>query len=125
MGCSESKPAATNPAFKAKLHSDHGHGFNLSAIQSEMDKPFDPDKLQDPVSSWEVKPVPEGYPRDKLLPPDRQLHEKHMRKLNKFLKKVEDTSYHLGEACLRQLHFSNSNLFPSRLPCGFRVGCWR
>ena len=97
MGCSESKPAATNPAFKAKLHSDHGHGFNLSAIQSEMDKPFDPDKLQDPVSSWEVKPVPEGYPRDKLLPPDRQLHEKHMRKLNKFLKKVEDTSYHLGE----------------------------
>ena len=101
MGCSSSKPPAQNPAFKAKLHSDHGHGFSLYAIQSEMDKPFDPDKLQDPVSSWEVKAVPEGYPREKLLPPDRQLHEKHMRKLNKFLKKIEDTSYHLGEACLR------------------------
>lgn len=49
---------------------------------------FDETKLADPVSSWEVKDVPEGYPKGKLLPPDKQLHDRHVKKLQKFLKKV-------------------------------------
>lgn len=91
MGCSSSKPAEM-PPFKPQPRCDSAHGFNLVASRE-----FDPDKLEDPVSSWNVRSVPEGYPRDKLLPPDRQLHEKHLKKLNRFLKKLEDAPVKLGE----------------------------
>ena len=91
MGCSTSK-AAESPPSKQKA-SASAHGFNI------INGPdgFHPDALQDPESSWNLKPVPEGYPRDKLLPPDRELHEKHLRKLNRFLKKAQDPSF-LSEA---------------------------
>eukprot|EP00435_Cladocopium_sp_Y103_P067707 s637_g30.t1 len=96
MGCSSSKPAEM-PPFKPQPRCDSAHGFNLVASRE-----FDPDKLEDPVSSWNVRSVPEGYPRDKLLPPDRQLHEKHLKKLNRFLKKLEDAPVKLGESRLKQ-----------------------
>ena len=74
------------------------HGFNVFNVVASRDDRFDPDKLEDPVSSWNLNSVPEGYPRDKLLPPDRELHEKHLKRLNRFLKDLEDAPIKLGES---------------------------
>lgn len=100
MGCSSSK--ADMPPFKPtkppRCDSAHSaHGFNVFNVVASRDDRFDPDKLEDPVSSWNLNSVPEGYPRDKLLPPDRKLHEKHLKRLNQFLKSLEDAPIKLGE----------------------------
>lgn len=79
MGCSSSSPAATVGS---------NHNFDLAAaadILSPKEK-----EPQDPTSSWEIQDIPKGYPTNKLLPPDRKLHEKHVRKLTKYLKEVEE-----------------------------------
>lgn len=109
MGCCSSSPATATPPSPIKptkqptpelvKHTTAiaGHGFNVAhepTLRNDM-----PDfkaqeiswenELQDPVSSWEVTGIPEGYPRGKLLPPDRKLHEKHMKKLRKFMRRVD------------------------------------
>ena len=86
----------TKPPRCDSAHS--AHGFNVFNVVASRDDRFDPDKLEDPVSSWNLNSVPEGYPRDKLLPPDRELHEKHLKRLNQFLKSLEDAPIELGES---------------------------
>lgn len=118
MGCSSSK--ADMPPFKpTKPHSGRdsapsAHGFNVFNVVALRDERFDPDKLEDPVSSWNLSSVPEGYPRDKLLPPDRELHEKHLKRLNRFLKNLEDAPMKLGESRRLRVRSPHVHLIPSR-----------
>eukprot|EP00434_Breviolum_minutum_P036393 symbB.v1.2.032242.t2/scaffold3784.1/size51792/3 len=70
---------------KSTTRHEHSHQIDLSSYLKEEGVK----DLEDPITSWEVHDVPKGYPPNMLLPPDRKLHEKHMKKLNKFLKRTE------------------------------------
>eukprot|EP00434_Breviolum_minutum_P013929 symbB.v1.2.012287.t1/scaffold847.1/size158198/2 len=106
MGCSSSAPTkmtAPQAAFTPKVHglrNDGGHGFDIMLMKQTLQcqqVDFKENELEDPISSWEMKGVPEGYPVTKLLAPDRKLHEKHVKKLHKFLKEVRETPTELAE----------------------------
>eukprot|EP00913_Durusdinium_trenchii_P006556 g6159.t1 len=95
MGCSSSRHPTLQPAFKP-ARMDGGHNFDFAAALNIVEENED-NELKDPVSSWDMQGIPAGYPAEKLLPPDRKLHEKHVRKLRKFLKEVETTPDDLEE----------------------------
>ena len=84
MGCSSSAQKKVSTEKSTTRH-ENSHQIDLSSYLKEEGVK----DLEDPITSWEVHDVPKGYPPNMLLPPDRKLHEKHMKKLNKFLKRTE------------------------------------
>ena len=128
MGCSSGK-ATEMPPFQPQRSKSgkSAHGFNLPLPE------FDPEKLEDPQSSWKLQAVPEGYPRDKLLPPDRELHQRHLKKLNRFLKQTEEDPIQLGESRPKSRHrfllsFAQAQIYtcsqrPSRINMSIRTCC--
>lgn len=116
MGCSSSKPAKAQkpaPAFKpkitaAQLAGQHGLDFLSASKQIDLDiSPRTSSEKEDPQSSWEVRDVPQGFPKGKLLPPDRKMHDKHIKKLDKFLKGIEESPSNLAEDVGRKRSKSN------------------
>lgn len=104
MGCSSSKPAKAQrpaPAFKPKITAAGlagQHGIDLLSATKHIDiSPRTSSEKEDPQSSWEVRDVPQGFPKGKLLPPDRKMHDKHIKKLDKFLKGIEESPSNLAE----------------------------
>eukprot|EP00438_Fugacium_kawagutii_P003720 Skav208144 [mRNA] locus=scaffold235:94237:94647:+ [translate_table: standard] len=100
MGCSSSHPTtnATGPkpsksTSKERINRQHYvDPTYLSGDLMNVEEPFAfVEKLEDPTSSWEVHEEPKGYPANMLLPPDKKLHDKHVKKLNRFLKKMQDS----------------------------------
>ena len=113
MGCASSAPPKATqplPPFKMDIKTQTTqsqlagqHAIHFVAAQKQLDLSPHSSRSNsegaDPEDSWQVRvrEVPPGFPGDKLLPPDRQLHDKHMKKLNKFLKGVEQSPLNLAE----------------------------
>ena len=85
MGCSSSLAQKQVMTERSTTRHHHSHQIDLASYLKE-EGVKDP---EDPITSWEVREVPKGFPSHMLLPPDRKLHEKHMKKLDKFLKRTE------------------------------------
>ena len=104
MGCASSAPPKTMqpmPAFKMNIKTQgiqsqrnaSQHGIDFMAGQTQVESPNN--ERAYPEDSWQVREVPPGFPGK--LPPDRQLHYKHMNKLNKFLKGIQQSPLNLAE----------------------------
>ncbi|CAL1156190.1 unnamed protein product [Cladocopium goreaui] len=116
MGCASSAPPKTMqpmPAFKMNIKTQgiqsqrnaSQHGIDFMAAQTQVESPKS--ERAYPEDSWQVREVPPGFPGGKL-PPDRQLHYKHMNKLNKFLKGIQQSPLNLAEDVARKRRASKN-----------------
>lgn len=97
MGCSSSNPAPKDgpkppkPSKSTSKERPNRQHYVDPTYLRDLEEPFAfVEELEDPTSSWEVHEEPKGYPANMLLPPDKKLHDRHVKKLNRFLKKMQD-----------------------------------